>query len=136
VCAIHTAPCASLHVPYSVPGENGGRSNTQWIEFFSSKKQNQTTEQPLPKIQIRCNPLCTFSAQRYSTEDLATSLHTSELKTLIRDSLCVNIDPYMMGLGSDDCWSTSLSDQFILTPKVYNFQFAISAREESSASTR
>jgi beta-galactosidase len=123
VCAIHSAPCRSLHVPYSVPSENGGRSNTQWIEF----SPHEESAHSLPKIRIRSNPLCTFSAQNYSTEDLTRSLHSSDLSAASRDHLCVNLDPYMMAVGSDDCWSVALSDKLILTPKVYSFKFVITA---------
>lgn len=122
--AIHSAPCHSLHVPYSVPSENGGRSNTQWIEFAAPKKS-------LPRIRILCEPSCTFSAQNYSTEDLTRSLHSSDLPAVPHRHLCVNLDPYMMPLGSDDCWSIALSDKLLLTPSVYNFQFVITAVENN-----
>lgn len=57
------------------------------------------------------------------------SLHLNDLNRCTNDFISVNIDPYMLGLGSDDSWSISISDQYLLPPKNYNFQFVLSPIE-------
>lgn len=56
-----------------------------------------------------------------------TSLDINDLNLCENDYLSVNIDPYMLGIGSDDSWSISISDQYLIPPKIYNFQFVLSA---------
>ena len=62
-----------------------------------------------------------FSAQRYTTEDLALSTHSSTLELFPRPFIAVNVDPYMMGVGGDDGWTASVHGEYLLSPGIYTF---------------
>ena len=67
-----------------------------------------------------------FSASRFTTEDLALSTHSTELELFPRPFVCLNIDPYLMGIGGDDGWTASVHEEYLLNPGVYTFDINLS----------
>ena len=70
--------------------------------------------------------LFNFSAQRFTTEDLALASHSSELELFPRPFISVNIDPYLMGIGGDDSWSASVHEEYLVSPGIHTFEVNLS----------
>lgn len=70
--------------------------------------------------------LFNFSAQRFTTEDLALAAHSSELELFPRPFISVNIDPYLMGIGGDDSWSAGVHEEYLVNPGVHTFEVNLS----------
>lgn len=58
------------------------------------------------ELVIRCSRPFSFGVLPYSTEQLINASNTADLLKHQRESsqACINIDPYMMGIGGDDTW--------------------------------
>jgi hypothetical protein len=106
VHAVHSADLRTdtLAVPYVRPGENGARCDVDWLQLRavgSAAHRSNTAA-----LRISSDRLFSFSAQRHTTEDLTVATHINELTAHPRGFLAVNVDPYLMGVGGDDSWSS------------------------------
>lgn len=100
---------------------------------------------------IRSSKAFNFSIQEYSTEALSVASHSTALNTyttqcslgekqsagtdILRSrisgagacrGLCLNVDPFLMGVGGDDSWSSCVHEEFTLPPKSYSFKISMS----------
>lgn len=124
VHAVHSADlrCDTLHVPYVRPGENGSRSDVDWLQLATAATsietvpdgEQQEQKQPLRALRIQADRPFHFSAQRHTTEDLTLSTHINDLTAHPRGFLAVNLDPHLMGVGGDDSWSSCVHDAWEL----------------------
>ena len=99
-------------------------------------------------LSVECSqPFC-FSAQMHSTEKLQYANHFTELDnhdastsfeskrdsdpldySSSNNSLWVNIDPYLMGVGGDDSWTACVHPPYLLpSNKIYEYNLLFSAR--------
>jgi len=108
-------PLEAMHTDYIKPQENGNRDQTRWVELRGTHGRG---------IQISGNPFFGFSAQRYSTRDLESTAHNTELKP--RDEVYVNLDHRQLGLGSNSCGPLPL-EQYKLRPGEFKFSFEFAA---------
>jgi hypothetical protein len=106
VHAVHSADLRtdSLMVPYVRPGENGARSDVNWLQLTAVSPSAHSSN--AAALRISSDRLFSFSAQRHTTEDLAVATHINELTAHPRGFLALNVDPYLMGVGGDDSWSS------------------------------
>lgn len=130
VCAVHGADLLeeTMHVPYLRPGENGSRAGVKWAQFHSNEhlfRSELTTsdrsyvdsESFAPQqrtLKIQSSSDFHFSAQRYSTEDLASAMHINDVAQQPRPYFAVNLDPFLMGVGGDDSWSSCVHTEDLL----------------------
>jgi hypothetical protein len=95
--ATHSLPASQWHVPYIVPGENGLRSDVQWLAL-----RNATGEGVLltgvPEMHVGVSP--------FSTEELDRATHAHELEP--NGEVNVSVDHKHMGLGGVDSWSRTV----------------------------
>lgn len=119
IIAVHHAPLDALYTPYIVPGENGSRTNISWLQLIRSDGNRQ-------RVKIRSSQPFNFSAQPFTTEDLINAVNNVSLEKFPRPFACVNIDPFLMGLGGDDSWTASVHDEYLLVPGIYSFDFSFS----------
>lgn len=128
--ACHRAPAAALYVPYTVPGENGSRTDVSWLQVSgggSGGGDGEAASRPLPTLRVDSPALLNFSLQPYTTEDLAIATHHSELEAHPRDFFCLNLDAFLMGVGGDDSWTACVHEQHMLPPeRPYEFEFVLS----------
>ena len=54
-------------------------------------------------------------------ENLTTAKHTNELRQ--DNSININIDHKMMGLGGDDSWNPRTHDEYLIHPGKYNYSY-------------
>jgi len=69
-----------------------------------------------------------FSAQPYTTEDLANAKHTTQLEHCPRPFTSMNLDPFIQGVGGDDSWTACVHEDYTLpaTEAPYEFDFTFS----------
>lgn len=85
-----------IHVhEYIVPGENGNRTDCQWVSFLDD---NGSGILILSNGGVFC-----FSASLWSQVDLHNAKHTSELPSRLngQNAVYVNVDHALMGVGGD-----------------------------------
>ncbi|ENA0610137.1 beta-galactosidase [Enterobacter bugandensis] len=99
-------PLAALQTPYIFPTENGLRCDTR-------------------ELAVDAHLLCGsfhFSLSRHSQRQLHETTH----RHLLRDEpgcwLC--LDAFHMGVGGDDSWSPSVSEEFILQNRQLRYAFS------------
>lgn len=123
--ALHTCKISELYTPYIVPSENGNRTNISWIQLYSNNQDKidsyDERSQKATSIRISSSNKFNFSAMPYTTEDLIQAKHSSELESYPRSFTSLNIDPFLMGVGGDDSWSTCVHDEYLLHPGQYSF---------------
>ncbi len=137
----------SMHVPYIVPSENGGRADVSWLAL-------QRIAHPKPVINVprsECEPessrniasakhaevgpgllislpegeTAQISAQRHSLEELEAAAHTHELQSG-DGSVHVHVDHLHMGVGGDDSWTPSVHAEFLIpTGGTWNFRLTL-----------
>ncbi len=123
VNAIHASLVEHLQTPYLVPSENGSRCNTEWVALSRYSSSGQIAK---PFVRISSSEPFNFSAQFHSTEALSRMNHSSELR--INPDLgayFLNIDPFLLGVGGDDSWSSCIHEDFTLPPKLYSFNLSL-----------
>ncbi|XP_024380788.1 uncharacterized protein [Physcomitrium patens] len=103
-----------LHVPYIVPGENGGRADVRWVAFTS-----KTKGVGLLAISGEDSPPMQMSASFYTSQELDRATHEEELQQ--GDKIEVHLDHKHMGIGGDDSWTPCVHPQYLLPPELYHF---------------
>lgn len=135
IMACHRAPAPALYVPYTVPGENGSRTDVSWLQVGGGGVEGEggsgggeaTAGKALPSLRVDSPGTFNFSLQPYTTEDLAIATHHSELEAHPRGFLCLNLDAFLMGVGGDDSWTACVHEQHMLPPeRLYEFEFVFS----------
>ena len=92
----------------------------------TNMSEQDATQPVIYSVVVRCCQPFHFSTLRHTVEDLTAARHTYELDSSVRPFVCLNVDPYIMGVGGDDSWSACVHDEFLLPPAKYSFQLALS----------
>lgn len=119
---VHTRPLPALHSPYIVPGENGGRTEVDWLRI---------TPDAAPSLSIRAvdKPFGLMSVSRYGLEELAGAAHDYALQGDGR--LHVHLDAAHMGVAGDNSWMPMLHREYAVQPGKYMLQFELSLETSS-----
>lgn len=112
---IYESTASEMFVPYVVPQECGGRSDTRWLKlgFENGTKPALTVESVLP---------FQFSALHYDASDMDKASRPEFMKRRKETILC--IDSEMLGLGNASCGPPPLS-QYIVPVQEYEFSFTL-----------
>ncbi|MDX2523428.1 glycoside hydrolase family 2 TIM barrel-domain containing protein [Streptomyces europaeiscabiei] len=105
----HHSTVDELQTPYVRPQENGARPDVRWAE--------------LGGLRIDGDPEFWFTARRWTTEQLDTAAHLTDLQA--GDTVWVNLDHDLMGIGSQSCGPGPLP-QYHLTAGPTEFSFVFS----------
>ena len=112
-----TTPFDMPYLKYVVPGENGSRSDCEYVAFRSNDGEGFLVASTLPS-----NALSTFncSAQFHSISELHQALHTCDLprRNNGEHAVHVNIDHRLMGLGGDTSWYPVVYPEFLVKPNT------------------
>jgi beta-galactosidase len=124
--SVHSMPVDDLHVPYIFPGECGGRTDTRWIQWRNPFGRTITSSLVSRTRNKTDTPsYCQFSSSFFSLEELNKGRHDFEL---VEDkAIHVHIDAAHMGVGGDDSWSPTVHEEYLVPPKVYEFNFLLSS---------
>ncbi|WP_261719784.1 glycoside hydrolase family 2 TIM barrel-domain containing protein [Streptomyces sp. FZ201] len=99
----------ALQTPYVRPQENGARADVRWVE--------------LGGLRIEGEPEFWFSARRWTTEQLDSARHLSDLTP--GDRVWVNLDHGQHGIGSQSCGPGPLPRYFLRAePAEFSFVFS------------
>ncbi|MGW2825978.1 glycoside hydrolase family 2 TIM barrel-domain containing protein [Streptomyces sp. NPDC001443] len=97
-----------MQTPYVRPQENGARADVRWVE--------------LGGLRIEGEPEFWFTARRWTTEQLDTAAHLTDLTP--GDTVWVNLDHGQHGIGSQSCGPGPLPQYFLhAEPAEFSFVF-------------
>ncbi|KAH7548549.1 hypothetical protein JRO89_XS14G0162100 [Xanthoceras sorbifolium] len=102
-----------MHVPYTVPGECGGRADVRWVTF-----QNKEGVGIYASVYGNSPPM-QISASYYSTTELDRATHNEEL--IKGENIEVHLDHKHMGVGGDDSWTPCVHNEYLIAPMPYSF---------------
>ncbi|KAG0622115.1 hypothetical protein M758_3G073200 [Ceratodon purpureus] len=103
-----------LHVPYIVPGENGGRADVRWVALKS-----MTKGVGILAIHGEDSPSMQMSASFYTSQELDRATHEEQLQP--GEKIEVHLDHKHMGIGGDDSWTPCVHPQYLVPPQSYQF---------------
>ena len=112
---LYSSTATDLFVPYVVPQECGGRSDTRWLTlaYANAKK---------PSLSISADAPFQFSALHYDAADMDKAARPSFMVKRPEVILC--IDSEMQGLGNASCGPPP-HQEFLVPVKAYEFEFTI-----------
>ena len=112
---IYQSDVSDLCVNYIKPQENGMHTGTRYVKFTDEDGTGI-------KIRYRKRPF-TFSARPYTNRTLRKAKHIEDLKDDNR--ICVNIDGFMRGTGSNSCGPDVLPEYNLRIKDKLKFGFYI-----------
>ncbi|MDQ0764801.1 glycoside hydrolase family 2 TIM barrel-domain containing protein [Streptomyces canus] len=99
-----------LQTPYLRPQENGARADVRWVE--------------LGGLRIEGDPEFSFTARRWTTEQLDAAAHLTDLTP--GDTVWVNLDHGHHGIGSQSCGPGPLPQYHLRAePAEFSFVFSV-----------
>jgi len=98
---------------YIFPQESGSHAETRFAGITDRRGLG---------LAILGKPAFSFSANRYTTEDLQKAQHHHEL--VKRDEICLNIDARQHGIGSASC-GPYVADEYQMKDKKIDFAFTL-----------
>ncbi|MEH0831930.1 beta-galactosidase [Pectobacterium cacticida] len=93
-----------MYTPYVFPSENGLRCGTRELKYGGNRWRGDFH----------------FNISRYSQKQLMETSHRHLLRP--EAGTWLNIDGFHMGVGGDDSWSPSVSEEFQLSARHYHYQ--------------
>ncbi|GHO79688.1 hypothetical protein KSD_74590 [Ktedonobacter sp. SOSP1-85] len=108
---VYTKSVDELYTPYTMPQENGNRSEVRWVTVTNTRGVD---------LMAVGMPELNFSLHRYSVEQLEKAMHTYELSDSGR--LIWHLDYRQHGMGSASCGPDVLPQYELLCQA---FQFAL-----------
>ena len=93
--AIHESTVEEMIHPYVRPQDNANRTDVRWFTMTDAAGRGL-------RVTCRATPLC-FAAWPYTMQDLEQATHDYHLPR--RDTLVLNIDHLLHGVGGDDSWA-------------------------------
>lgn len=112
---LHCATIDELQTPYVAPQENGNRMGVRSLALTDQTGRGMRVESLTP---------FSFTARRWTTEDLAAASHTADL--VPGDRVWLNLDVGQNGIGSGSCGPGVLA-QYILPPEEVELAVTFSA---------
>ncbi len=102
-----------MFIPYLKPQETGNREDVRWVELFDKNGEG---------IKIESDKRFSFTALRYTPEQIAKAKHPYELKP-IKD-IFLSIDAKVLGLGNGSC-GPGVLQKYLLKPEKTDYSFTI-----------
>jgi beta-galactosidase len=112
--AVHELPLEGFIHPYVRPQDNANRTDTRWATFTDAAGAGI-------RVTAVGEPL-SFSAWPYTVDDLQAATHDYQLPR--RDTITVNIDHKVHGVGGDNSWGERTHPEYTLPgnrPYAYAF---------------
>jgi beta-galactosidase len=109
-----TSPAEMGYSKYIVPGENGSRTDCEWVSFRSAEGDGLCV---LSDRARRCGSSFSCSALLYDAAELHTATHTLPARRDGEHIVHVNIDHKIMGLGGDTSWFPGVYPEYLVSSK-------------------
>jgi len=100
-----------MYEPYLIPQDHGLRTDNRWVRLTDNKGTG---------IEFSGSRLFNFNAYPYTTENLARSVYTYQLKR--SDGITFNFDYATSGVG---CTALSVFPEYRVMPQRYDFRITI-----------
>lgn len=107
-----TLPLDDMSTPYIFPSENGLRMKTQSLTYGSLQVTAENAD-------------FAFNISPYSQKQLSSTSHWHLLQK--ESGTWLNLDGFHMGIGGDDSWSPSVSEEFLLSVKHYHYSISLNS---------
>jgi len=104
-------PREALATPYVFPGENGLRGGTRHLQTGNLQVSGDFH----------------FSLQPWSLEQLRRTTHRHLLRA--EAGWWLHLDGYHMGVGGDDSWSPSVSNEYLLDAAHFHYQLVFAGKQ-------
>jgi beta-galactosidase len=101
-------------VDYSEPQENGNKTDVKWASL--------TNEEGVGLL-ITGEPLFSFSAHHFTTEDLENAKYSWQMER--RDDITLSVDMQQTGVGGDDSWGARTHDEYTVWPEPLEYSFRL-----------
>lgn len=108
-------PVDEMAPAYIRPQESGNRCGCRFAELSAADGTGL-------RIAAVNKPFC-FNAKRYSDRQLAGFKHQKEI--VRKDGITVNVDGFMMGVGSASCGPQPLSQYLLPADRAYSMRFVV-----------
>lgn len=105
------------YVPYIRPQENGNKADIRWAILTDTSGVG---------LMVRGENL-NIGAHHYSLENLTKAKHTVELQDA--PFVTFNVDFQQQGLGGDNSWQPRTHEEYLLTGKMYRYEYRMMAVE-------
>ncbi|KAG8464017.1 hypothetical protein KFE25_000185 [Diacronema lutheri] len=116
--AQHALPAAEMHTPYIVPGENGLRSDVQWLALRNGAGSG---------LLLAGQPDMMASVSPFGQRELERATHDHELVPSGKLSVC--LDHRHMGVGGDDSWSRTVLPNYWVPAGRYSWAVGVRTLE-------
>jgi beta-galactosidase len=120
----YTSTVTEQYVPYVMPQEHGGHSDTRWFALHADDGSG---------LLIGAAEPFHFSASHFHANDLLAATHDVELKP--RSEVIVHVDTLHRGLGTLSCGPDTLP-QYRIGPGRYRWTWALRAVDDPAAFAR
>jgi beta-galactosidase len=109
-----------LFVEYEFPQESSNRTDVRWVKLSGASEGDAV---PASSVEARFGSQSGFSftASRFTADDLAKSQHPHELHKRRRDYVILHLDADHHGLGSRSCGPRALA-KYTLEPAAFDFE--------------
>ncbi|MHB8956118.1 MAG: glycoside hydrolase family 2 TIM barrel-domain containing protein [Pirellulaceae bacterium] len=115
--AIHRLTVEEMVHPYIRPQDNANRTDVRWFTLTDGAGHGL-------RVTMGATPLC-FATWPYTMQELERATHDYELPR--RDTIVLNIDHLLHGVGGDNSWGALTHPQYTLPgDKPYEYSFTLS----------
>lgn len=108
----------AMFTPYVVPQDCANHEDVRWVALRSAHGDGLLVTRP----EARADAPFSFSAWPYTCADIDAARHVTDLTR--RDTITVNINDGMLGLGSNS-WGSEILDSYRIRFKRFNFAFSL-----------
>ena len=112
---IYETTVDAMHEPYVFPQDNGNHGEVRWLELTDEQGRGLRISNAPGKL--------SFSAHRYSQENLIAAKHQEDLKD--EGAVFLSVDGFMRGSGSSSCGPDTLDEYKLDLAKGLEFSFVI-----------
>jgi beta-galactosidase len=116
----YRCPVDALYVPYTVPQENGCRTDVRSIEFFHDGEGRSSAGE---RIRIESAEPCAFGVSRFESADMWNARHADELVPI--DGASLFLDAAIRGVGTATC-GPDTREEYRVRPGIYRMTLAFS----------
>ena len=115
--AVHRLTVEEMIHPYVRPQDNANRTDVRWFTLTDSTGRGL-------HVVSGATPLC-FATWPYTMKDLEQATHDYDLPR--RDTIVLNIDHLLHGVGGDDSWGALTHPEYTLPgDRPYEYSFTLS----------
>ncbi|MBR5438210.1 MAG: hypothetical protein IKV21_04750, partial [Clostridia bacterium] len=115
IMGIYSSAVKDMNVDYIRPQDNGNHGECRYVKLSDDNGKGV--------MFAACEKPFSFSVHNHSNETLEKAGHIEDIKD--EDFICVNIDGYMRGTGTNSCGPNALKQYRVYLKKELEFDFCL-----------